>query len=271
MPTLAYAAQRTPIRAIWWSLCKNSAVFLQLLSKITKALAVTCIYLFKQVYLKPETLPEYNFHKHAAQNPVKNYFKLGVPDGRVENRRNKFLLLILTNTCINKCSWLKICVLFHLEMKIECISCRNCKQGFLTVLLQYFPINVHDKNWNTIFKKTWPIAKRSNIVISVLIKLDGWDRMIPWVNYHTFPRKFGWNWMKTVGGVAFLKLLTSEILQSAPNDPKMNSKNGIWKVSYICISQDRWVPNYYPFRSTTNPFQCVTHFRIFPLTPVGIC
>ena len=38
--------------------------------------------------------------------------------------------------------------------------------------------------------------------------------------------KFGWNWIKTVGGVAFWRsYLTWEILQSALNDPKVNWRN----------------------------------------------
>ena len=41
--------------------------------------------------------------------------------------------------------------------------------------------------------------------------------------------------MKTGGVVvAFLKILTSEILQNAPNDPKPNSMNQVSNVPYLC-------------------------------------
>ncbi len=36
-----------------------------------------------------------------------------------------------------------------------------------------------------------------------------------------------------------MKILTSEILQSAPNDTKLNSVNQTQKVFYICIANDR--------------------------------
>ncbi len=44
--------------------------------------------------------------------------KLRIPEGREGSRRNKFILLMLNNACINKCFCLKYFVPFHFEMKI---------------------------------------------------------------------------------------------------------------------------------------------------------
>ena len=66
--------------------------------------------------------------------------------------------------------------------------------------------------------KIWQIARQSNSLYS------------PQLNAFC---KFWLNWMKNVGAVfhsSLLKILTSEILQSAPNDAELNSKNWTCKV-----------------------------------------
>ena len=77
-------------------------------------------------------------------------------------------------------------------------------------------------------------------------------------------------WFKLIenwGSSSLLKILTSEILQSAPNDPKPNSRNQASKVPYMGTVVPR-VINFRPFCSTISPFQDIPHFRIFPLTPM---
>ena len=78
--------------------------------------------------------------------------------------------------------------------------------------------------------------------------------------------KFGWNWME--GSSSLLKMLTSDILQSALNYLKLNSKNQKWKVPYIAQYIGPQVTNVHPFRSTISHFQDIAQFRIFPLTPM---
>ncbi len=65
--------------------------------------------------------------------------------------------------------------------------------------------------------------------------------------------------MKT-GSNSLLTILTSEILQSAPNDAQWNSKNPSWKAPYVCR------PASPKFSSILLYDQDISHF-IFPLTP----
>ncbi len=71
--------------------------------------------------------------------------------------------------------------------------------------------------------------------------------------------------MKTVRTYSsLLKTLTSEILQSTPTDPKLNTKHQARKVPFICNFQD---PESHSFRSTISHFKKnIAYFAIFPLT-----
>ena len=80
--------------------------------------------------------------------------------------------------------------------------------------------------------------------------------------------KFGWNWTKICGRSSHLKILTSEILQSAPNGLKLNSKNQTWNVPHICSIYRRQSPILCSFGSMIIRFQEIAHFRIFPLIPM---
>ena len=64
-----------------------------------------------------------------------------------------------------------------------------------------------------------------------------------------------------------LKILRSENLQSASDDPKLNSKTRICKVPYMQFLGQR-VPNFHPLHSTISCFQNIAHFAIFLLTPM---
>ncbi len=55
-------------------------------------------------------------------------------------------------------------------------------------------------------------------------------------------------------------MLTSDILQSELNDPKLNSEV---KISTHMQFLTQKVPNFYPFHSTISHFEDIAHFRIF--------
>ena len=80
-------------------------------------------------------------------------------------------------------------------------------------------------------------------------------------------------WLKLIencGCSSLLKILTSEILQIAPNDPKPNSRNQASKVPYLYhrlyVHSSTPSPNFCPFRPTISHFQDIAHFGI--LTPM---
>ena len=62
------------------------------------------------------------------------------------------------------------------------------------------------------------------------------------------------------------EIVESEILQSALNDPKLNSKNLTLKVSYICALWYPECPKFCPFRSAISRFQDIPHLD-FPIDP----
>ncbi len=67
---------------------------------------------------------------------------------------------------------------------------------------------------------------------------------------------------------SLLKILTLEsfrTVQSALNDPKLNSNNWAWKLTYKC--RRPWVHNFHPVHShsTISPFPDNQHFRTFQL------
>ncbi len=65
-----------------------------------------------------------------------------------------------------------------------------------------------------------------------------------------------------------LRIVTLEILQSTPNDPKPNSRNRASKSTlHMCTVVPR-VPNFCSFCSMISRFQDIAHFGIFPLTPM---
>ena len=69
------------------------------------------------------------------------------------------------------------------------------------------------------------------------------------------------NW----GSSSLLKILTSKILQGAPNDPRPKIKeSGIKSTLPMCTVVPQ-VPNFHPFRYMINHFQDIAHFRIFPI------
>ncbi len=86
-------------------------------------------------------------------------------------------------------------------------------------------------------------------------------------DYHAF-HKFWLKLDESRGSSGFLKILTSEILQSAPNAQTElrwpDSKN----MRYIWTFLELRVPNFHPFRSTANTFQDIAHFMIFPLNSI---
>ena len=65
-----------------------------------------------------------------------------------------------------------------------------------------------------------------------------------------------------------MKILTSENLQSAPNDPKLNSKNRTLKVLYICALQYSEPKIFARFALRAGVFKILHIFWIFPLTPM---
>ena len=78
-------------------------------------------------------------------------------------------------------------------------------------------------------------------------------------------------WLKSdekCGNSSLFKILTSGILQNAPNDPKLNSKNQAWQAP-ICVMRHigPQASKFHPFRSTISRFQDIAHFRISPWTP----
>ncbi len=66
-----------------------------------------------------------------------------------------------------------------------------------------------------------------------------------------------------------MKILTSEILQSAPTERPQTRRmeSGIKSTLHLCTEVHR-VPNFRPFCSTISRFQDIAHFRIFSLTPM---
>ncbi len=81
-------------------------------------------------------------------------------------------------------------------------------------------------------------------------------------------------WLKlneNYGSSNHLKILISDILQSARNDPKMNSRR-ITNEKYPTYHDMRYtalgVPNFLPFHCTISHFQDMAHIRIFTLTPM---
>ena len=67
-----------------------------------------------------------------------------------------------------------------------------------------------------------------------------------------------------LGSSSLLKILTVEILQSAPNDPKPTQ--GIRYQKYPTYVHCSTPSHKRPCRSTISHFQDIAHFRIFPLT-----
>ena len=73
-------------------------------------------------------------------------------------------------------------------------------------------------------------------------------------------------WDDSLGSSSLLKILTSELLQSAPNDHQTEVKESDMKSTLQCSTSRPRVRNGRPSRSTVSRFQGVAHFRIFPLT-----
>ncbi len=68
------------------------------------------------------------------------------------------------------------------------------------------------------------------------------------------------------GSSSVLIILTLEILESAPNDPKLNSNDLTWKVPYRWSFLDRdQIFIRFALRSTVLD---IAHFMIFPVTPM---
>ena len=82
----------------------------------------------------------------------------------------------------------------------------------------------------------------------------------PWLWYFAWSLvEIGWNcWRSSVS-----KIVESEILQRAPNDPKPNSRNQTSKVPCICILKYHKSQNFHPLRSmiTGSHFRDVPYFR----------
>ncbi len=84
--------------------------------------------------------------------------------------------------------------------------------------------------------------------------------------YHTF-RKVWLKLDENYGRSSLLKILTSEILQSALNDPKLNSKNQTQSVLHTQFLERQGL-NFHVSLSIFSHIQDIAHFRIFPLTPM---
>ena len=109
---------------------------------------------------------------------------------------------------------------------------------------------------STIFFLLWHITKKYWVIACIPS------------NYHTFHKvllKLDENW----GQQQPFENLNIKILQSAPNDPKLNLKNRTRKVHYICTSYNRGVGLKVSFISLCDQhFQDIADFTVFPLTPM---
>ncbi len=76
--------------------------------------------------------------------------------------------------------------------------------------------------------------------------------------------KFGYNWIKTVGAVAFEKLGIGNFAKFT-EWPRTELNESDMKQLKVCSSRD--CESQIFIRSTTSPFQDIVHFRVSPLTP----
>ncbi len=108
--------------------------------------------------------------------------------------------------------------------------------------------------------------QKSNSGGIVIYLLTWYGALIACPDYHTFHKI----WLKLdekCGSSRLLKILTSDVLQNEPNNPKLNSQNRAWKVLNIRFLGAQ-VPILHSFRSTISRFQDIAHLEIFLLTPM---
>ena len=88
--------------------------------------------------------------------------------------------------------------------------------------------------------------------------------VIAWIPSWPLAIKFGWNWLKTVGTVAFwnLNIWIAKCTEWPQN--KLKQSSGITSTLPVCTVVHR-VPNFRQFRCTISRFQDIAHIRIFPL------